>query len=98
MADTASDAIQSLRDLGYTVFEPGECIVEPRRPDEELAAACHQIQAVLRMASDMAANGAVYHIKRPPWLNPNADPKRLWAGGIMRMLDEILATAVVDNA
>lgn len=82
-----------VRDMGAA--DDIESIVSPRTPDEDLAAACRQIEAVLRMAVDMARDGAVLRIKRPVAIARAADIKGLWASAINRMVVEILDHTVV---
>lgn len=81
-------AIAKLESAGYS-------IVAPRSPDEELAAAWRQILSVLTMACDMAQDGAVLRLTRSPAISPKADVKALSESGIMRMVREILSSAVV---
>lgn len=75
--------------------ESAHALVTPRTPDEDLAAACRQVEAVLTMARDMARDGAVLRMTRPISVAPTADVKDLWRCAISRLVGEILDHAVI---
>jgi hypothetical protein len=49
------------------------------------------------MTRDRAQTGTPLHVTRPAWLRPEADVKALLRDGVVGMVNEIFATAVVDE-
>ena len=90
---TEDEAADFLTECGYTVFAPGECIVEKRDNDAALAANWQQVLAVLRMSEDLARGSA--RLTLDTCFGPEVDPRPLYRNGVLRMVDTVLATAIV---
>lgn len=69
----------------------------PRDKAATMASDWSWILKTLRMCEDRALTGTPLHLRRPPWLSPQADVKMLSRNSIMRAIDNVFSTAVVDE-
>jgi hypothetical protein len=72
-------------------------IVEPRDPQDLMQTDWQWILRVLTMTRDRAQSGTPLHITRPAWLQPQADTVAIMREGVIGMVRQIFATAVVDE-
>jgi hypothetical protein len=72
-------------------------IVEPRDQQATMQADWDWILAVLKMCQDRALTGTPLHLRHPAYLSPKADYARTLRNGMVRMLDDVFSTAVVER-
>lgn len=72
-------------------------VIAPPTPDDDLKSNWDQLLAVLRMSEDMSKDGAVLRIETSLNLADPQDARWLMRNGVMRMIDNILETAVVKR-
>jgi hypothetical protein len=72
-------------------------IAEPRDTQNLMRADWQWILRALTMTRDRARSGTPLHITRPAWLQPQADTVALMRDGVKAMINDIFATAVVDE-
>jgi hypothetical protein len=72
-------------------------IVEPRDQRKAVQTDWQWILKVLTMTRDRVQSGTPLHITRPSWLQPEADTVALMREGVIGIVRQIFATAVVDE-
>jgi hypothetical protein len=73
--------------------ERKDCIHMPREESATLASDFHNAIATLRMCLDRVLDGTPLHVKR----YTKGDPVALMREGTKHIIDEIFATAVIDE-
>jgi hypothetical protein len=76
---------------------PPSIIIEPRDQQQTMQRDWDWVLKVLRMTRDRAQSGTPLHVTRPVWLHRENDVRALLCGGVIGMVKEIFATAVVDE-
>lgn len=89
MSDTTEDLIAALEAQGYRVIRDRDT------PDEQLRIMWQSALKTLRMAEDIARDGARLRINHPAYFSPSADPVALLRSAIVGKVDAILGNAVV---
>jgi hypothetical protein len=89
MNDTELDAAIA------AVESAGLAVVKPRNRDESVCNMWSQVYGLLRMMSDLVDDGARLTINHPSCFAPTADVVALARAGMLRHINQILATAVV---
>ena len=87
----------NLDDAIATVEAAGMSVIRHRDdPDTQLRQMFNQVCNVLRMAQDIAADGARLYVPAWPY-NPDVDAVKLTRDGVVRMVDNVLKNAVVER-
>lgn len=85
------DAIAACEAAGLTVVRPRD------NPDEQLRQIWSDIMKQLRMAADIAEDGARLKVTHPAFLSPSADALKLLKSSVAGYIDAILINAVVER-
>jgi hypothetical protein len=72
-------------------------IAEPREQQAAMQTDWDWILKTLQMCQDRALTGTPLHLRRPAWLSPSADCAMTLRNGVVRMIDDIFSTAVVER-